>query len=297
MAGTITHFEIGKRVLKNLNIKLDKDIFLLACQGHDLLYFIKLKDLPKYDIAKEKAKMLQNEKFKELMIKYNEEIKNSNDIKLKSFLYGYITHHITDSIFHPYIIYEAGVHKKTKETLKYKGRHEMLESIIDYKITSDINNVYKEMPKIKDTAMLKEVTKRIFHEVYKDETVGYTLIKNMNNVRGFLWLYRSDKTKIKRIGYKVIDKITGKYYEFLAYNYPRKDLEKVDLAKKEKWYHPVTNEEHVSSILDLYEEAIKKATRYLEKIEAKKIAEIDLDISAETGLKCNKDNILKHFID
>lgn len=210
MAGTITHFEIGKRVLKNLNIKLDKDIFLLACQGHDLLYFIKLKDLPKYDIAKEKAKMLQNEKFKELVIKYNQEIQNSNDIKLKSFLYGYITHHITDSIFHPYIIYESGVYKKTKETLKYKARHEMLESIIDYKITSDINNVYKDMPKIKDTAMLKEVTTRVFHEVYNDETVGDTLIKNMNNVRGFLWLYRSDKIKIKRIGYKVIDKITGK---------------------------------------------------------------------------------------
>lgn len=297
MAGTITHFEIGKAVLKKLNIKLDKDIFLLACQGHDLLYFIKLKDLPKYDIAKEKAKMLQNEKFKDLVIKYDEEIQNSNNIKLKSFLYGYITHHITDSIFHPFIIYKAGIYKKTKETLKYKGRHEMLESIIDSKITSDINNVYKAMPKVSDTAILKEVTTRVFQEIYKDEILGKTLIKNMNNVKGFLWLYRSDKTKIKRMGYRVIDKITGKYYEFLSYNYPNEYLKKVDLAKKEKWHHPVTNEERVSSILDLYEASIKKATEYIEKIEAKKIAEINLDISAETGLKCNKGYISKYFID
>ncbi|MDE5539924.1 MAG: hypothetical protein K2J20_05510, partial [Bacilli bacterium] len=89
----------------------------------------------------------------------------------------------------------------------------------------------------------------------------------------------------------------GKYYEFLSYNYPKNYLEQVNLEKKETWYHPVTNKEHKSSIMDLYEASIKKATNYLQKIESKKITEIDLDISAQTGLKCDREYILKYFID
>lgn len=300
MAGTITHYKVGRDVYEKLNINLDKDVFILACQGHDLLYFIKPWELPKYGKAKGIAHKLQNTKFPLLVQKYQEEILlQNNDIKLKSFLYGYITHHITDSLFHPFIHYQCGVYMQTKETEKYQGRHQKMESVIDSLIVPNIHSVYKVIPKIKDISNLKDSTLKVFKSVYGTD-VGKTLVSNMNDVRTFLKLYRCDRTGIKRVGYKIIDKLTGKYYEFLSYNYSKKDR-LIDMNQKEKWYHPVDNKENISSIMDLYEESIKKSLKIIQEIDKnlnnKKVANIDLNISATHGYECDKNYELKYFKD
>ena len=43
MAGTYTHFKFMKDLEKKISFNKDKDLFLVAGQGHDLLFFIKLK--------------------------------------------------------------------------------------------------------------------------------------------------------------------------------------------------------------------------------------------------------------
>ena len=45
MAGTLTHYKIALNIYPNIKTKVDKDIYLTACQGHDLLYFIKLRQI------------------------------------------------------------------------------------------------------------------------------------------------------------------------------------------------------------------------------------------------------------
>lgn len=281
MAGTLTHFMIGKEVYKKLNISLDKETFLLAVQGHDLLYFIKLRELPKFEKIKEKSKVLQEQKFADLVLRYLESIKNNNDdIILKSFLYGYIVHHLTDSIIHPFIIYESDICKKVK--------HEMLESLIDKKLVGNVNKICKEVPKVKASKKLLEVNTSLFQEIYHDSIIGKTLTNNMNNVRNFMLLYRRDFVKIKRLGYRLIDKVRGSYYEFLSYSYPKKYLDKVDLRKKVEWYDPVTKEKQLTSIMELYQKCADNSLELIRKIESNTYKRDDFLISAVTG-KIKKD--------
>jgi len=288
MAGTITHYKIGKLLLSKTDIKLDKKIFILACQGHDLLYFIKLTELSQYNKKAKLAGILQDTKFDSLVEAYEQKIIDHDlDIKLKSFLYGYITHHLTDSIFHPFINY-----------FSKKYNHALIESIIDVKIVDDINEVLKDLTPLKDIDKLKKETEEVFSEIYQKSGIGRELVTNMNRVRNFIWLYRLDKTGIKKLGYKIIDKITHKYYEFLSFHYKKTDLA-WSLDEKIKWRDPVTGDENYSSINDLIEQSLTKITSILNKIDKslkdKKIADINLDISATDGKHLNMCNEQKYF--
>lgn len=299
MAGSITHHKLGIELYDKLNIKLNKDLFILACQGHDLLFFIKLKDLPKSENNSKIVKVLQDNDFDKLVKEYLKVIgENNNDIDLKSFLYGYIVHHIVDSCFHPYIIYETGDYKHTEETKKYYGKHHIMESIIDSLMVPDINNIHKTIPKIKNNKKLKTKTEEVFYDVYNINNVGNLLVNNMKNVKGFLRFYREDKTGMKRLGYLIIDKILDKRYEFLSFHYPKGYLS-LDLNQKKDWYNPVDNKKHYSSIMDLYNESLNKAYEIIKKIdeslENKKTADINLNISAVHGYECNKNYELKYF--
>lgn len=298
MAGTITHYKIGKELYNKLNIKLNKDIFLLAVQGHDLLYFIKFRDLIKFHSNSLIVDKLQDTNFSKIVKAFEDFLLSDADINVKSFFYGYLTHHIVDSIFHPFIIYESGEYEHTKETKKYQGKHAILESVIDYLLVDNINEIYKEIPKLKIDNTFKSKINYCFESVYSIKNVGNMLVTNMNNVRGFLRVYRRDKTGIKRLGYCIVDKVTGKKTEFLSFHYPSEYLQ-VDLNKKEKWCNPVDKKEHESSIMDLYNAALDKAYKIIMDIDKclseKKETDIDLNISAVHGYECNKNYKCKYF--
>ena len=56
MAGTFSHFKFMEDLSVNLGFDKPKELFLIAGQGHDLLFFIKLRELNK--IKKELLKEL-----------------------------------------------------------------------------------------------------------------------------------------------------------------------------------------------------------------------------------------------
>ncbi len=285
MAGTITHNEVGKTVLTAIKDFVDPDIYKLACQGHDLLYFIKLRQFFNFPKRSKLSKKLQETKFAELALGFQKALIKEDDLALKSFFYGYITHHITDSIFHPFIIYLTGIYDKTKKTKSNQGKHSLFESVIDALIVDDINTVYKRIPKFKDKYGLKTKVNSLFANVYHND-VGKKMVTGMGNVRHFLKLYRCDPFKIKRYGYLLIDKIGHKKYEFLSYNYPDKYLE-FDLNQKIAWRHPITGEKNINSVMELYLKSIEESRRVIMELEKclqqKKIAKINLAISATYG--------------
>lgn len=301
MAGTLTHYKVGKDIYKEIKAyDIDKDIYLSACQGHDLLYFIKLKDIGIFAKNRKKAEILQKSKFPLLCDKFLEYLRqNPEDTQVKSFFYGYLTHHLTDSIYHPFIHYFAHI-VNDKKSKKYAGHHALLESVIDVLNYPDTIDVVKKMPKVKRNKRLENIVESIFYEVYGIKNMGKTLVKNMTNVRRFLRIYRVDKYKIKRIGYLIVQTITRKKIEYLSYNYPLKYF-KITLDKKEVWLHPVTGKKHIDSLNDLAfksEEKVIDTIKKLEKtLETKEKAKIDLDISANLGLKCDHQYKMKYFVD
>lgn len=57
MAGTLSHFKLMRDLEKKLDID-NKDLFLIAGQGHDLLFFVRLRDLNKFGMRNNIAKIL-----------------------------------------------------------------------------------------------------------------------------------------------------------------------------------------------------------------------------------------------
>ena len=282
MAGTITHLKIGQEVYSKIQIELDYNTFITACQGHDIMYFIKLKNLKNFLYIKKITKKIQKTKINDFIKLYEKKIiENENDIYLKSFLYGYITHHISDSIFHPYIIYKCGLTTK----------HSWLENYIDYSFDDKIT--YKNFPKLKKNSLLDKITYDTLSEVYTEE-IAKIFIPNFYNIRHFWHLYREDKFGIKKIFYKLFDKIFKTDISYISYNYKHK----IDLTKKEKWHHPIDNEEFTSSVLDLYHKSIVKSVNIIKKmdknLQKQKIIEFE-NISSISGKDCSVKPKYRYF--
>ncbi len=270
MAGTFTHFKFMNELDNKLNFKGDKALFLVAGQGHDLLFFIKLKDFSKFRMRSDIAKKIAKEKFAILVKCWQEEIIRTANAELECLLYGYVAHHVLDAYIHPWINNTCDCYfdKEDEKTWLNNGKHEKLESIIDVLIA----NPYKQrIPYIKLQEKTINSLNSIFDEVYNIANVGDLYSDGLKAINGFIKVYRNDKLGIKRLGYKFIDlmsKENGQKFEFLSLNYSKKD--KV-LVKKI----------YMNEFNKLYDEALKMSEKLILEIENnlehKKIADIAFD--------------------
>ena len=207
MAGTLSHFKLMLDLEKKLNID-NKDLFLIAGQGHDLLFFVKLRDLNKFGKRSDIAKNIASKKFKILVENWQKEVINTKNRELEIMLYGYIAHHIMDSYIHPWINKDLGYlfDKNDKRTWVNNGRHELLESIIDVLVFD-----YKkfDIPIISLSSDTVKSLNKLFKSIYGIDNVGSLMNEGLGNIKGFINLYRKDKFKMKRIGYRLIDKLSS----------------------------------------------------------------------------------------
>ena len=131
MAGTLSHFKLMQDLEKKLDID-NKDLFLMAGQGHDLLFFVRLRDLNKFGMRSDIAKDIASQKFKVLIECWQEEVINTNNKELETMLYGYIAHHIMDYYIHPWINKDLGyyfdpLYVKIKKTIHEEKVKEIRE--------------------------------------------------------------------------------------------------------------------------------------------------------------------------
>ena len=186
MAGTMTHFKFIEDLNKKLKLE-NYNLFLLAGQGHDLLFFIKLSELKNFTKRKEIINIIANNKFDKTIEIWQKEILKTKNKNLEILMYGYIAHHILDHYIHPYI-------NKISNNFK-KLNHETLESIIDYILLNPYN--YK-FPKYKLNKDVKEELNKIFFETYSIKNIGTFLNNGINNLTRFIKIYRLDKFGIKK---------------------------------------------------------------------------------------------------
>ena len=215
MAGTLSHFKLMQDLEKKLDID-NKDLFLIAGQGHDLLFFVRLRDLNKFGMRSDIAKDIASQKFKVLIECWQEEVINTNNKELEIMLYGYIAHHIMDYYIHSWINKYLGYYfdKNDEQTWVNNGKHEMFESIIDVLVFD-----YKKF-KVPKIVLSNDTIKSLDKLSLMNDGIG--------NVRGFINIYRKDRFKIKRLGYKLLDKLSSNNhtkYAFLSLGYSREEKE------------------------------------------------------------------------
>lgn len=261
MAGTMTHFKFIEELNKKLKLE-SYNLFLLAGQGHDLLFFIKLYELQNFAKHKKIMNIIADNKFDKTIEIWQKEIIKTKNKNLEIFMYGYIAHHILDHYVHPYI-------NKISNNFK-KMNHETLESIIDYILLNPYN--YK-FPKYKLNKEIKDKLNEIFFTTYNIKNIGTYIINGINNLNRFIKIYRLDKFGIKKQTYKLIDgflKNNKQKYEFLAFRY---NEEEIDFVKKNnlKEFNKLYNQ--------ALEESIKIIKEIRKNINNKKITKIN-NISA-----------------
>ena len=261
MAGTMTHFKFIEDLHKKLKYE-NIDLFLLAGQGHDLLFFIKLSELKKFTKRKEIINIIANNKFDKTIEIWQKKIIKTKNKNLEILMYGYIAHHILDHYVHPYI-------NKISNSFK-KMNHETLESIIDYILLNPYN--YK-FPKYKLNKEIKDKLNEIFFTTYNIKNIGTYIINGINNLNRFIKIYRIDRFGIKKQTYKLIDiflKNNKQTYQFLAFRYSNEEI------------NFVTNN-YLNEFNKLYnqalEESIKTIKEIIKNINNKKITKIN-NISA-----------------
>ena len=119
---------VCKNKIKNL------DYLKIFAQGPDLLYFF--NSLTKGNIKIRKlGSYCHKHKTKDFFVNLVTNIKEDNlqnNSEVMSFLYGYISHFVLDSVVHPFVYYKTGIFDRCrKETYKYNGLHGEMEYYLD----------------------------------------------------------------------------------------------------------------------------------------------------------------------
>lgn len=307
MPSTITHEyhyrDVYDKTSETFKKTYDFEFYMkysVVAQGHDAMFFSKFWEIHRLKKRKDILLRLGNENFKELCVEIIRLIRekdalNSKEIKL--ILYGYIIHHILDSVAHPYIIYCF-----EKEDLHADGESSIDKLMIGIKEGQKPNTfpVHRLIKKMPDASMqTKEIISEAFKNIYGIDNFGNTYISALRNVPIFLRLFRYDPTGIKKFGYNIIDSTHLFNQRFSWLSYKLEYDSNVDYLNQQKklWINPIDSKiQSTSSFLELYDLAVDEAAKIISSLEEaiinnvplKEINKIIPNVSSLHGLECGK---------
>ncbi|MCS1349994.1 zinc dependent phospholipase C family protein [Mechercharimyces sp. CAU 1602] len=241
--------------LTHLPLPQERTLFQLGCQGPDPLFYHHFLPWKKKKGADELGNVMHTQACGPFLVNLLTAAKEEKDIR--SYVSGFVTHHLLDRHTHPYIHYKAG----------YQGyNHQRLEIILDTLIAKQLKGietwrtpVYKELDVGDDLpATLVHVLNHLGETFYPDQ---------MRNVPQTIWndAYQ-DMLKALHLFYDpwgVKTVLTaGKIAPFrYTKNLPAKDYLN---ESKQSWVHPaLPDEQHASSFWDLWENALTEAKEIL----------------------------------
>ena len=230
-------------------------IYEMSAQSFDLLKYSFKKNKECTRLCKTAHRINVNRYFEEL-IKIAKETKNE---ELIAFIFGSITHNILDANLHPYIVYKTGIYNHTKERLKYRGLHTLIETKYD---------MFNYQRYYQKTILHKNVK----NEFFPPFSVSKETIDNINQV--FQNIYQFDGGTYLFYGYKCARKIVNiarvpNVLNTIYYNLPNKKYLRGYMYEKRNitydflninhhnWVYPSDNTiVKNDSLIDLYNESL-----------------------------------------
>ena len=324
MPSTATHAYFSLDVLEKLSDPtkkyIDKELIKAFSQGPDPLYFYNLASLSKGKyIRRDYTLLLHHTKTKDFFINLINEIKHRKLEKNKqvmSFLYGFICHYALDTTIHPYIKFKTGIYNKNdKNTYKYKNLHIDMEVHLDCYMIFQREQIPAKNFKLYNFCFninhmdnkLKELLNDVAKNVYNIDNFSNIYYKSLKQMKIIYRLFRYDKTGLKKLGYKIIDKILPLKQlnkEQLSYNVNYK--RKLHYLNKEKneWNHPMDQyETYTYSFIELYHISLTKALEIINEVNKVLYENENVDIldnvfknlSYRTGKDCDDKRQMKFF--
>lgn len=286
MPSTFTHAYFGQDLFDKLPkeskniLKNEKKSLMMFSQSMDALMFYNIYNLLPGKNIRDFAEVFHNNKTNDFFyhfITYIKEHKYYTDSKTLACLYGLIAHFSLDSTTHPFIFYKTGYfNKKDKSTIKYNGMHTYMENHIDsyFLKTRNKNSKMKLTNFCFDltpfSTKLNESLDYTFYQTFQMNHMSKIYYKSLKQMKNFIMLFRIDNYGIKRLGYSFIDYLKPKStFQFKSISYDSKYYDNYDFLneKHNTWCYPV--DQSISSnqsFLELYEEALNKATFIINQV-------------------------------
>ncbi len=317
--------EIKKELIKNNsagqldNIIANNQFSSHYNQGHDYLFYQPISQSLKSDVIKGKniAYFLQQKDITRLVYEYFKFAEKNNVLEkaeIRNFMYGYLSHHMLDSLVHPMIIFYAGDINPNSE-LYTKWNHGILETCLDlfmleyYENRSSFKNISKDFS-IGSYSVSDDLTNIIngsFHEVY-NFLAGNTFKIGIENLERFVKLLKEDNLGLKSKFFNGVNKFGILGPESFSYSQEEKNKEYLNsLLNKSnnEWCNPF-NPDIISrkSFVQQFEYSIKEISYViveLEKMLVKgivskhDISDLVKDVSAITGLS-NEDVNMNNIV-
>lgn len=322
MPQLVTHNIFAKDVFSSLDNKIksnvDIPVYEMFSQSFDnFLYYISL-NFKKYNSVKKLTKKGHKTNVKKYFMHILKNIMDlhlENDPQVLAYLYGSINHYVLDSTCHPFIFYKTGVYdKKKKETKKYRGLHGDMESNIDaffyinkyHKLYYKVNITKEFIPKITFSKNLENIVNASIYDTFKLDKMAKCYFSGYKNSRILYRLFINDKYGIKKLMYKILDKvllIRPTNFEYYSTYIKQPNINYLNIAHK-KWYYP--SDESISSnesFIDLYNKALQKslmlillAHEVLHKQKELKDFENKIEnLSYVRGLDCDRSHYMTKF--
>ena len=312
MPATYTHHiftkDVYKSLDKNIQSKLNPDLFNLFGKSFDALFFYRSK-LGSYAHKNNANLYFVN------IINYLREYHETHNKELLSYLYGSICHYVLDSTVHPFIYYYGGKYEKNKKnTLKYRGCHDYIELMIDAIIYKERYNksIYKGhvgkevFPKLRFTSNLKSILDQVYLNTFNITNGSKIYLKGYRNYKFIFKYFMQSRFGLKKKMYQLIDvtHILSIKLQNFCYHVSKLDYSVLNLEHK-KWYYPVDKKiSYHYSFYDLYDVAIVKALRLITLIDGvldkddkmvKKIIKEIGNLGYGTGVNENRKVVMKQF--
>ena len=320
MPQLITHNIFATEVYEKLDDNVKKsiysqiNIYKTYAQSFDYFY---------YSFSKKVRKGIGNRGHKKKVRKYFMNILNNIfEMKLETnkqalaYLYGSITHYVLDSTCHPYIFYKTGVYspKNRKATIKYMGLHGDIENNIDAifyinrfkKSFHKVNTAREFIPRIYPSKELKSLMDKTFVDTFNKEHASRYYFNSYKHSRWLYPLFINDKHGIKKIMYKIFDKIVyfrTNNFEYYTTYIKQPKFNYLNIEHK-KWCYPSDkNITSTESFIDLYNKSLDRATYLInlahqvinKEKDIKEFEESIGNLSYVRGLDCDNSKAMEYF--
>lgn len=258
-------------------IELDKEDLKVFSFGPDSLAFT---DIFAFNLQHN----ADSKYFFYLLLKKIKEENLVDNSEMISFLYGQISHYVLDVVFHPYIYYITN-NMKTNSIINAHLQVELwLDSYIMNKYSIYSENYYKKN-KIEDPKV-RQVIDYVYKQVYKCLFASNKYDIGINTIKLIETTTRNNKP--------INDICTTLNIGDISYS---RDYNKIrEYLNKERrlWLNPITGEERIESVNELWNEAvglfietIEEVNAYLYDQKPLKNRLIDSNLSYDTALPCN----------
>ena len=277
MAGAITHFIHGEKVLSyltlsNTELNIDKEAFYWGTQGPDFLYYHRALPWMKGESLKNIGKELNKTELTTILEASCVYIEANSSNIYSSYIYGLICHYCLDTTILPYVEYLSEKLLKEKENETPSSVHTDIESSLD---TIILRKEKEELPterNLKEYFPKNHQVQQSVSLLYKflikqilskdiDEKVIFQATEDVHKV--FSWL--TDRTSFKKNFMSKLE--IGGAHKISAHIRPFLEDMEIDYANiiKEEWTDLDGNINNLD-FFELVEIAKEKAVRITDDI-------------------------------